>query len=91
MGLDDVLVVVFGLVVVVVAVERRAKLPHAAADGARHLRQPLRPEDDQRDDQDDQELEWTDVEHAAARIVRPGSGGAAFERPRHRLPVQELP
>ena len=49
------------LVLVVVAADRAAELADAPAQRAAELGQALRPEDDQGDDQDDRDLEGSDV------------------------------
>ena len=52
-----------GLVVLAAAGDRVLELAHPAADGAAGVRQALRPEDDERDDQYDDELERSDTRH----------------------------
>ena len=47
-----------------VAADRAAELADPSAEGAAQLGQAFRPEDDQGDDQDDRELEWSDIWHA---------------------------
>lgn len=49
--------------VAALATERAAELTDPLAQGAAELRQPLGPEDDERDDQDDRQLERSNVWH----------------------------
>ena len=44
-------------------VQRGAELAHSLAHGACRVGQPGRPENEQRDDAHDQQLEWSYLEH----------------------------
>ena len=69
--------------VVVIAAQGLAELAHPATDGAPHLGQLLRAEDDQRDDEDDDELERADALGMPDRLGPGAGGGGRFARRYH--------
>src|SRR5512134_2843390 len=69
------------VVVVLVGRERVLELADPPAHRAAQLRQPLRPEDDQGDDQDDDYLERADVRHVCLLWgAKPNGSAAAYSK-----------
>src|SRR5947199_772176 len=65
---------------VVLAGDGVLELPHPAPERAADLGQPLRPEDEQRDDEDDDQTGDSDLRHAS-RVALPGTNGQMRKKP----------
>src|SRR3954471_20607830 len=62
------------IVILVLPGDRRPELADSLAHRAPQLRQALRPEDHQGDDEDDDQLEWSNIWHPEAWYSREGPG-----------------
>ena len=80
------------VVVAVVARDRLLELAHAAPERAAHLGQPLRPEEDQDDHQQDEQFRKTDPARHAGRVQRLAASEARndVEMPKSPLRVVAL-
>src|SRR6266550_69000 len=64
------------VVIVVVAAHRALELTNSLAERTSQLRQALGPENDQGNDQDDQQLHWSDIGHHAEWYRQVAAGPA---------------
>src|SRR5688572_20330061 len=62
------------VVIVVVPRDRALELADPAAHRAPELRKPLWPEDHEGDDEDDRQLQWSDIRHRSNGTPTPGPG-----------------
>src|SRR6266571_8567380 len=77
--------------VVVLAGDRILELAHPLAQRAPHLRQPLRPEDEEHDEEEDENLPDTDAERHGLRVAPrlAGNGRLPWVTKRRENPLRE--